>query len=74
MPQLIRPGDVQVITKEGECLVNIQMELTIKLDGSNLSIAGVSAQAKQAQAEEEKVDWQIPDFGSNQKLKFGKES
>ena len=73
MPQLIRPSDVQIVTKEGECLVNIQMELTIKLDGSNMQIAGVSAQAKQAAAQEEKVDWQIQDFGGGQKLKFGKE-
>lgn len=74
MPQLIRPGDVQIVTKEGECLVNIQMELTIKLDGSNLQIASVAAQATApSQQQEEKVDWQIPDFGGGQKLNFGKD-
>lgn len=76
MPQLIRPGDVQVVTKEGECLVNIQMELTIKLDGSNLQIAGVAAQAKAPgqRQEEDKIDWQVQDFGGSQKLKFGKDA
>ena len=69
MPQVIRPGDVQIITKNGECLVNIQLELTIKLDG-NLATVGVQSLAATPK-EEEKVSWQIPDFSGGPKLKFG---
>lgn len=38
MPNLIKQGEARVITKNGEVFVNIALELTIKLDGSNLQV------------------------------------
>lgn len=74
MPQLIRPGDVKVVTKDGECLVNIQLELTIKLDGNGLSVGSVQALATpDTPQKKEEVAWQIPNFGGGPKLKFGQD-
>jgi hypothetical protein len=74
MPNLIKQGEAKVVTKNGEVFVNIALELTIKLDGSNLQVlsgSGVGT-ASQAAKQEEKVDWAIQDFASNNKIKFGK--
>jgi len=77
MPNLIKPGEARVITKNGEVFVNISLELTVKLDGSNISV-GVGAVGKGSEpglssdaVSDSKVGWQIPDFTSN-KIDFGK--
>lgn len=76
MAQLIKPGDIKVITKNNELFVNISLELNIKLDGNvtNLNV-GSSNSTSTNKIEEEKVDWVIPDFTSGVgKLSFGKET
>lgn len=75
MANLIKPGEVKLVTKNNEVFVNISLELNIKLDG-NITSLGVDAKATQAQAkkiEEEKTNWEIPDFSSGGKLNFGKD-
>lgn len=75
MPNLIKQGEARVVTKNGEVFVNIALELTIKLDGSNLQVfsgSGVGTASHAAKQEEEKVDWAIQDFTPNNKIKFGK--
>jgi hypothetical protein len=76
MAQLIKPGDIKVVTKNNEILVNIALELNIKLDGSvtnlNVGVSDVPISALQKK-EEDKVNWAIPDFSSSNKIKFGKE-
>lgn len=71
MPNLIKPGESRVITKNGEVFVNISLELTVKLDGSNISVAANGIQDKTKLTESEKINWEIPDFSSD-KIKFGK--
>ena len=73
MAQLIKPGDIKVVTKNNELFVNISLELNVKLDGNltnlNVSASGSSPMEK---IEEEKVNWAIPDFTPTNKLNFGK--
>ena len=74
MPNLIKQGEARVITKNGEVFVNIALELTIKLDGTNFQVSsdGASpARAEKISQPEDKVNWAIPDFGSD-KIQFGK--
>jgi hypothetical protein len=76
MPNLIKQGEARVITKNGEIFVNIALELNIKLDGSNIQISNdgnsnkslLESQLKQ----DEKINWEIPDFESSNKIQFGK--
>ena len=73
MPNLIKQGDTKIITKEGEIFVNIALELNIKLDGQNLQIGpSFQAQNQGLQKNEEKVNWEIPDFKPSNKINFGK--
>lgn len=70
MPSLIKQGEARVVTKDGEVFVNIALELTIKLEGTNLQ-AVATAKGGAITESEEKVNWQIPDFSSG-KIEFGK--
>lgn len=73
MANLIKPGEVKLVTKDNEVFVNISLELNIKLDG-NITNLGIDAKASQKniqQQEEEKINWEIPDFSSG-KIDFGK--
>lgn len=74
MPNLIKQGEAKVITKNGEIFVNIALELNIKLDGTNLIINSNNSSANNSisNKQEEKINWEIPDFSSN-KIDFGKE-
>jgi hypothetical protein len=73
MPNLIKPGEARVITKNGEVFVNISLELTVKLDGSNISVSAVGGNSESSvgAVSDNKVAWQIPDFTSD-KIDFGK--
>lgn len=73
MPNLIKQGPTKITTKDGEVFVNIAIELTLKLDGSNLQMMsdGSSVGLNKMERPEEKVSWEIPDFTSN-KINFGK--
>ncbi len=74
MANLIKPGDVKIVTKNNEVFVNISLELNIKLDG-NITNLGIEAKSSQNnKVLEDKVNWEIPDFSSGSgKLQFGKE-
>jgi hypothetical protein len=75
MPSLIKQGEAKIVTKNGEVFVNIALELTIKLEGTNLqgpvSASGGALSSPIAKQDEEKVNWEIPDF-SPSKINFGK--
>lgn len=74
MPNLIKQGEARVVTKNGEVFVNISLELTIKLDGTNLQVGAVAGGGNSVtitEKQEDKVNWAIPDFSSN-KIEFGK--
>lgn len=70
MPNLIKQGEARVITKNGEVFVNIALELNIKLDGSNIQISNGAANS--TQQEQDKINWEIPDFEPSNKIQFGK--
>lgn len=75
MASLIKQGEAKVVTKNGEVFVNIALELTIKLEGTNLqgpvSASGGALNTPSVPQQDDKVKWEIPDF-SPSKINFGK--
>jgi hypothetical protein len=69
MPQLIKPGSVKVVTRDGEVQVSITLELNINLNADGVR---VGAQAVETKDKPEKSEWAIPDFEASPKLNFGK--
>jgi hypothetical protein len=69
MPQLIRPNEVRVVTEGGECTVHIVLELNINVrsDGA----VGVSVKGGEQSKPAEEGGWEIPNFSSGNKVKFG---
>lgn len=75
MVNLIKPYQTKIITKNGECQISITLDLNINLnsDGLVLGVSAADAKVKKKQQEEDDtVNWAIPDFGSGDKIKFGK--
>ena len=77
MPQLIKPGSVKILTKEGEVSVSITLDLNINLnnllEGIDVSKTTQNKKEKESIIEniDDKVTWAIPDFCS-EKINFGK--
>lgn len=81
MVQLIKKTPIKIITKterevitkvqskNGECDVNISLELTINLTSEGLALTAGSTKA----SDEEEVNWAVPDF-SHETIDFGKEA
>lgn len=72
MPARITPGNIKVITQDGEVQVSITLELNINLNTNGMISEGESSQVKKLEKpREEDTIWEIPDFGSS-KIDFGK--
>ena len=71
MGDVLKPIKIQTITKEGECVVTIALDINIHLDGDQLKI---TTNTKEEPKEEKKdsSSWTLPDFNSFGKVKFGK--
>lgn len=77
MPQVIKPVKTQVITKDGQCAVDISIELTININSDGLHVSataspGVMQPVVTEHKKDEETLWAIPEFGSPNKVKFGK--
>jgi hypothetical protein len=71
MGELIKPTKVHVITKDGECQLNITIDLNINLNTGGLQITATKNDEPK-QVEEDKTVWAIPKFSSGDKVRFGK--
>ena len=72
MPQLIKPHETQILTKDGECQVAISLELIIKLEGDQISVSGMSTAKKEEKKEVFDNELMIQDFTNTEKILFGK--
>jgi hypothetical protein len=72
MPQLIRPQEVKIVTKDGEVQVSIILDLNINLNSSGLQVTAQGRVAEEQEKPKEDPHWAIPDFGSSTKINFGK--
>lgn len=76
LPQLIKPKEVKVVTKDGECQVSIVLELNINLNTDNVVVSAqaIKQEIKQETKQEKPKEsgWEIPDFENFPKINFGK--
>ena len=75
MAQLIKPQNVKIITKDGELLISLQLDININLNQSGnfvLSEPNSSPTVEEKKKEEDAMQWAIPDFKPLEKIKFGK--
>lgn len=77
MAQLVKPGEVKVVSRDGELIISLQIDLNINLNqtGSIVVEGGVQAKSQnfaKNETKEEDGSWLIPDFKPAEKIKFGK--
>lgn len=82
MPSVIRPSDMQIVTKDGECHLTITLELNINLNTGNVDLSAQSNSNKITKEEtssiqelesgdDDKVKWVIPSFETERIEGFG---
>jgi hypothetical protein len=73
--QLIKPTEVSIKTVNGEVLLNIKLDININLTQNNIIPDVVTENKVENKLEEKKKEekslWEIPDFVSVPKIKFG---
>lgn len=74
MPQLIKPNDVRIVTKDGEVKISISLDLNINMGeiSGGVNILKSDVESKTTKKEEDKIQWAIPDFAPAEKINFGK--
>lgn len=77
MAQLLKPGDVKIITKDGQITVKLEIDLNINLNQTgNLTVTSDNqspgAVKTSVNKDSDETEWMIPDFGPTTKIKFGK--
>jgi hypothetical protein len=71
MGNLLRPGNVRVITKDGEVVINLVLDININLNNGGITVSQMPLETELP--EKEDTQWEIPDFvAPNTKLNFGK--
>ena len=73
--RIVKPNEVitKVATKDGECHVTISLDLNINISADDIKIAAQTEEIAKKEKEGEDFKWAIPEFGTQQKIKFGKE-
>jgi len=73
--QLIKPTEVSIKTVNGEVLLNIKLDININLTQNNIAPNVIAENKVENKKEEKKKEeqslWEIPDFVSVPKIKFG---
>lgn len=76
MADRIKPNkiNIQSTTKEGECNINICLELNINVNSSGVEVSAKNITPLPKQEEKKKEDsiYMIPEFGSSEIIEFGK--
>lgn len=72
LPQLIKPNEVKIITKDGECQVSIVLEMNINLNGDGVAVSTQSTKQKEKENKSDSFAWEVPDFEASPKIQFGK--
>jgi regulator of protease activity HflC (stomatin/prohibitin superfamily) len=75
MAQLLKPQNVKVVTKDGELIISLQLDININLNQSgtfDVNTSGSAVPAEVKKKTDDDVKWEIPDFNTTEKIKFGK--
>jgi len=75
MADRIKPNkvNIQSTTKDGECKINICLDLNININSGEVVVNAQNIAPKTTPKEENKDSiYMIPDFGSSQMMDFGK--
>jgi hypothetical protein len=73
MPNLIKPNSVKIITKDGEILVSLQIDLNINLNQNGSSFTSNNSNTSSVnKKDDDDFEWAIPDFKKSEKVDFGK--
>ena len=73
MAQQIKSQITKIITKDGECEITISLDININLNTNQINLTNNNIEKiEQLHSDkEEDASWLVPEFKSNNKIKFG---
>ena len=72
MPQVVKPQNVTVTTREGEVSIRLTIDLNLNVNGQVSATTAHEVQPSIVKTKEE-TEWMIPDFSaSTETIEFGK--
>lgn len=75
MPQVIKPQNVIIQSRDGEVSIRLTIDLNLNLNGqvSNVAASVVEEPVALVPKEKDAAEWLVPDFGpSTETIEFGK--
>jgi hypothetical protein len=80
MAQLLKPQNVKIVTKDGEIVISLQLDININLNQlgvtniseNNSAVKPASKTEEFSSTKDENLEWVIPDFKKSEKVNFGK--
>lgn len=76
MPQVIKPQNVTVHSRDGELAIRLTIDLNLNLNGQVSNVVASTSEVPVAQAQkpkEEEAEWLVPEFSpSTETIEFGK--
>jgi len=75
MPQVIKPQNVIVNSRDGEVSIRLTIDLNLNLNGQISNVVASASEVPVAQATKPKdeAEWLVPEFGpSTETIEFGK--
>jgi hypothetical protein len=78
MPQVIRPQNVTVQSRDGELSIRLTIDLNLNLNGQVSSVMASASElpeqvVQKQQKPKDEAEWLVPEFGpSTETIEFGK--
>lgn len=78
MPQVIKPQNVTINSRDGEVSIRLTIDLNLNLNGQVSQVNAVATSASempvaQVITPKDEAEWMVPDFGpSTETIEFGK--
>lgn len=75
MPQVIKPQNVTINSRDGEVAIRLTIDLNLNLNGQVSAVQASASEMPVAQAikPKDEAEWMVPDFGpSTEMIEFGK--
>lgn len=77
MPQVIRPSNITIVNGDngvGKLIITLELNINLNTNGVQAFTGEIQGQPtpKVNQDEDDKFNFEIPDFGAGEKINFGK--
>ena len=73
MPQVIKPQNVTIQTRDGEVSIKLTIDINLNLSGQVSNVVASATEVSVTPKPKDEAEWLVPEFGpSTETIEFGK--